>query len=668
MGRLLQGNSDPKMSPHTSKFGPYELLYPLGSGGMGEVFLARQQGDHGIERLVAIKRLLVHLGRQKKLVRLFLDEVRIAAQLNHGNIVQVIDHGEVRGQYYMVMEYIQGETLAEMLERLDGQGERLSLDLLWYLACSVCEGLDYAHRKESMDGSPLHIVHRDISPHNILLSFQGQVKVADFGVARAAEQTHETIGGELKGKLAYMSPEQATGKPLDHRSDLYSLGVVLYEALAGRNPLRRENSMATLEAVRDPKIPTLGMMRPDLPQDVVDMVHRILAPDRDQRPESARALHGELGRVAQEHKIAASPFDLADRLRGLFPESGPREQEADADATAVGRRADADLEDLERDTICYLRQRYPEQDPTVGLPEPDDGTDVPSDTGQIQEAFSGRKGPGVVLLILALLAAAGVGGGIWLSRSGPRATVADGGSPPVDLSSYINKDAGGADARPPALDRARPEASPTPRVPAPATLQINSSPPGAWVKLGARQLRGKTPLTHRAPAGRYRLAVGLKGHSTWSETVTMRRGRTTTVQPRLVPRGGTLTVRSTMTCRIKIRGKLVGEAPVVRHATTPGERVKVVCLNAALGIRETRRVKVRPGADTAVSFRFGILNINLDPWAKVSVDGRPRGTTPARLHLSEGEHKIVLRNPKQKLERRRSVEIRAGKVQRISSW
>ena len=654
-------------SPASSQFGPYELLYPLGSGGMGEVFLARQQGDHGIERLVAVKRLLVHLSRQKKLIRLFLDEVRIAAQLNHGNIVQVIDHGEVKGQYYMTMEYVHGENLAQVLERLGESDERIPLDLLWYLACCVCEGLDYAHRKESMEGTPLNIVHRDISPHNILLSFQGEVKVADFGVARAAEQTHETIGGELKGKLAYMSPEQATGKPLDHRSDLYSLGVMLYEALAGRNPLRRENSMATLEAVRDPQIPTLGMMRPDLPQEVVDLVHRILSPDRDQRPESARALHGDLGRVAQQHQLSASPFDLADSLRGLFPESGPREQEAGGDATAVGRRADADVQDLERNTLFYLRQRHPEQDPTIGLDELDDDQGESSDTGQIQEqVVGGRRRVMVWMLALGVLLAAGLGGGLWLRSESQQAAGPDGGAPSTDLSAPPRVDSAGPDARP-GRDTTAAETSPTPRVPAPFTLEIKSTPPGAWVKIGGRLLRGTTPLTARALRGRIRCEVGLKGHRSWTETVTLRRGRTTTVRPRLEPRGGTLTIRSTLTCRVKVKGKLAGEAPVLRHAVEPG-KVKVVCLNAALGIREKRHARVRPGENTEVSFRFGILNINLDPWANVTVDGRSRGTTPVRLHLTEGEHRVLLRNSKQGLERRRSVEIKTGKVHRISSW
>ena len=647
------------MPRSSTNFGPYELIYPLGSGGMGEVFLARHEGEHGIQRLVALKRLLVHLRKNRELVRLFLDEVRIVAQLNHGNIVQVIDHGEIQGQCYMAMEYIHGENLAEMLERLEQRGQQVPLPLLLLVACCVCEGLDYAHRKQSIDGKPLGIVHRDISPHNILVSFQGEVKVADFGVARAAEQTHETLGGELKGKLAYMSPEQATGKPLDHRSDLYSLGVLLYEALAGRNPLRRETSMATLELVREPQIPSLAMLRPDLPPEVVQLVHKALSPRREQRQESARAMHEEVGRIILQHQLTASPFELADGLRALFPECGPRDREAD-DSTAVGRRADADLDQQQQHTLLYLRQRHPDADQTVGLEFRET-----TDTGQIQERVTSSRGPLVVwLLALTAVALAGVGGGWLLRENGPAAADRDGGPGPAELSR------GPADARGvsdgPRRDAAAAERTRRPPA-ARATLTIHSIPPGAWVKLAGRRLPGTTPLTWRGARGRYRYTVGLKGYRPFSDSVTLRAGRNTIVKPRLEARRGTLTVRSSVACRVQLRGARIGETPIYARAVEPG-RLAVTCLNAARGIRQTRQVSVRPGEATEVVFRFGVLNINLDPWANVVVDGRARGTTPARLHLSVGEHQVLLRNPKQGLMRRRAVEIKAGQTHRISSW
>ncbi len=178
------------MSASSSAFGPYSLLYPLGAGGMGEVFLASQRGEHGIQRLVAIKRMLAHHTRNKKFVNLFLDEVRIASQLNHGNIVQVIDHGIIDGQYYMAMEYIHGENLLELLIRNHKRKTQMPLDLALYVGSEACQGLDHAHNKQSMEGKPLGIVHRDTSPQNILISFQGEVKIADFGVACVAEQMY----------------------------------------------------------------------------------------------------------------------------------------------------------------------------------------------------------------------------------------------------------------------------------------------------------------------------------------------------------------------------------------------------------------------------------------------------------------------------------------------
>ena len=660
------------MSQSSTQFGPYELLYQLGTGGMGEVFLARQRGEHGIQRLVAIKRLLSHLNQQKHLVRLFLDEVRLVAQLNHGNIVQVIDHGQVDGQHYMAMEYVHGENLMAVIDRLDDSGMRVPVDLALHLASSVCEGLDYAHGKESLQGKPLGIVHRDITPHNILLSFQGEVKLADFGVARAAEQTHETLGGELKGKLAYMSPEQATGKPLDHRSDLYSLGVVLYEALSGRNPLRRDNSMATLEAVRDPGIPSLALLQPELSPEVVQLVQWTLSPRPADRPASARQLHEALQKIVRAQQLSISPFALADTLRELFPESGPQERNGDADATAVGRRADDDLDNQARKTLWYLRQRRPDHDATVDLTPQDRGTGG----GTLQREGDTAVGPptdrgrlGLWLLGLCVLALVGGGVTMALRRAPARSLV-------------LTPDAGGgaraqltSDAAPrpdqqlrAALKDRKPDAAPRRPPPrAPATLVIRSTPPGAWVKVQGRLLADVTPLRHRLSAGRYSCSVGLRNHKPWSTALTLRAGKSTTLEPRLKPLRASLNVRSTLACRVTVNRTQAGETPLTGYSVAPG-RAEVTCVNTSAGVRQTRRVRVSPGQTNEVQFRFGVLNVNVEPWASVTVDGRPRGSTPLRLHLAEGGHRLVLRNKEKQLQRQRTVEIKANSVHRISSW
>jgi serine/threonine protein kinase len=633
-----------------SQFGPYALLYPLGAGGMGQVFLARHSGEHDIQRLVAIKRMLVHLSRRKNLVNLFLDEVRIAAQLAHGNIIQVIDHGVIGGQYYMAMEYVHGENMLEVLGRLGERQEQMPLDLVLHVGSCICQGLSHAHTKKSLDGRPLGIVHRDISPQNIMVSFQGEVKIADFGVARAAEQTHQTLGGELKGKLAYMSPEQAYGKPLDHRSDLFSLGALLYESLTGRSPFMRDNPMATLEAVRSAQVVALGTVR-EVPQELAELVHRALSPEVDHRPDSARAMYEELQRTMRLHNLVVSAYDLADFLADLFPESRPTGEERGAEGprgTAVGRRAD---EDIERRTLFYLKQRHPGATlEAVTRPEA-------SGTGQVRLA---RRRTG--WLAAALVALVGVGLALYAGFGGRQpagplaaADAAGVGVPLRDAPRLSSVDARvhvSADARAPT---------------ALALLVVRSVPAGAQVSLSGLALSGTTPLSARVAPGHRPCTIQLAGHRPLRKQVILRPGQRTVVQARLEPLPSRLSVVSTHPCRVRVDGQLVGETPLANRAVRAGQ-LKVSCVDAAAGVRESRRVRVPPGGSATVSFRFGVLSINLQPWAEVTVDRRPRGTTPLRLVLPVGEHQVVLSNSERRLERRRTVEIAPSGTTRISSW
>ena len=580
-----------------NRFGPYTLLYPLGVGGMGEVFLARQEGQHDIHRLVAVKRLLGAVNRDDRFVTLFLDEVRIASQLTHGNLVQVIDHGKFGGHHYMAMEYVHGENMQSVLSRLAQRDERLATDLLLQIACAVCQGLDYAHSKRGMDGQPLGIVHRDISPQNILISFQGQVKIADFGIARAAERTHETLGGELKGKLAYMSPEQANAQALDHRSDIYSLGLVLYEALAGVNPLRRDKSLATLDAVRAPEIPPLAELRPDLPHELLEQVHWALCPKREDRPETARAFYEALQQTVRFYNLVVTPFDLADLMLDLFPTARAPGPDGDAaEATEVGRRADDDLELLERETLCYLKERHGDSAADMlSAPEPLASTDTILQRRRLRP-----------YALLALSVAVAVALAVAGSGEAPKpAATPDASLPSPDIAAGPPPDAAPPDLASPDNTRRRPP-GPRPRPPAPRPAPVDTSP-------------------------------------------------------------ALLSVTSTHPCKLSLNGAALGPAPVQARPTPPGQAT-VVCRDAAAGIRESRRVTLRPGEPARVSFRFGVLTVNLNPWASVTVDGRPRGSTPLRLVLAEGEHRVVLDNADHERHRALSVEVSAGEAARISSW
>ncbi len=223
------------MSAAEPRIGPYEVQRRLGVGGMAETLIAVRRGPGGFEQRVCLKRVLPAYAEDESFREAFLDEARLVARLRHTNIVQVYDFGRAGDSWYLALELIDGLDMQELLEALAARGERLPLDVLMLVAMELGHALDYAHRL-AIGGAPAHVVHRDLSPSNVLLSTSGEVKLADFGIAKASTRTHHTATGIVKGKAPYMSPEQAQAQPVDGRTDLFALGVILYESLAGRRP------------------------------------------------------------------------------------------------------------------------------------------------------------------------------------------------------------------------------------------------------------------------------------------------------------------------------------------------------------------------------------------------------------------------------------------------
>ncbi len=275
--------------------GKYQLLHKLATGGMAEVFLARAAGPMGFEKLVVLKRILPHLASERPFVEMFLSEARLAAQLNHPSIVQIFDFGEAEGAYFLAMEYIDGPNLREVLTRAGGLGLALPVALCARVIASACEGLTFAHNFwDPVTGQPLNIIHRDISPDNILLSKQGAVKVVDFGIAKAAGTSPHTQTGVLKGKLAYMPPEQLRNEPLDRRTDVYSLGVVLYELLTGQKPFTANSEAGMVQAILFEAQAPVTHHRVDVPELVQRILGRALAKERERRYPDCATFQGEL--------------------------------------------------------------------------------------------------------------------------------------------------------------------------------------------------------------------------------------------------------------------------------------------------------------------------------------------------------------------------------------
>jgi len=237
-----------------ARFGKFLLLKKLASGGMGEIFLAKQTGLVGFEKILVIKRILQHHLDNKQYVDMFFSEARIAAMLSHSNVIQVYDMGEVDEHFYIAMEYVHGRSLKEVLTRSNRNNNPIPLAYIAEIASQACAGLSYSHNLDDAAHQPLNVIHRHINPHNLLISYHGEVKIIDFGIAKSTMQVSKTEAGTIKGKFIYMSPEQSAAEPLDKRSDIFSLSIVLYELLAGTNPFQRDNIVLSLEAIqrRDP--------------------------------------------------------------------------------------------------------------------------------------------------------------------------------------------------------------------------------------------------------------------------------------------------------------------------------------------------------------------------------------------------------------------------------
>ena len=297
----------------TQEFGGYVLEKRLAAGGMAEIYQARRVGAAGFSRPVCIKRILKTHSSDREFVEMFIDEARTGAQLRHGNIVGIDDFGHANGSYYLCMELVAGVDLARLTRWANSTRQRLPVDVAAHIGIELLNALDYAHRKLDEAGRPMEIVHRDVSPHNILLSHSGEVKLTDFGIARAASRLHRTAGYVIKGKLAYMAPEQARGARLDARADLFAVGVVLYEIFAGRRPFVGETEGELALAVVRGDRPPLRSLRPDVSNAMETLIDRLLQVDPERRCASASEALERLDGVQQNAAATRTLGIMVDR-------------------------------------------------------------------------------------------------------------------------------------------------------------------------------------------------------------------------------------------------------------------------------------------------------------------------------------------------------------------
>src|SRR5947208_4833105 len=311
-GRL----SHSRMDDAVRSLGRFQIIGRLATGGMAEVYLALSGELPGFRTLLVVKRILPHLALNRQFIGMFLDEARLAALLDHPNVVRIIEVGHDGEEYFLAMELVQGKPLSAVLRKAAREKKPPSPALAAYIMAQAASGLGYAHALTDGDGRPLGVVHRDVSPQNVLLSFEGAVKLIDFGVARAFGRVAHTSPGGLKGKIEYMSPEQASAENVDHRADVFALGIVLWEVLTGRRLYRRETELATMRAILDDPIPRPSEVA-NVPPELDAVCMRALRKKRDGRFSSAHEMAQALERYAFSQD-GFSPVQLASYMKGLF--------------------------------------------------------------------------------------------------------------------------------------------------------------------------------------------------------------------------------------------------------------------------------------------------------------------------------------------------------------
>jgi serine/threonine-protein kinase len=473
--------------PLGERFGRYVLLEQIGRGGMAEVYRAVAQGLEGFQRVFVIKRILRDRSASPEFVEMFINEARISALLNHPNIVQIYDFGQIEGSYFLTMEHLRGRDLLSSLRALRSQGKNMSPEVAAYVAQQVALGLDYAHHVVQ-GGKPLDIVHRDVSPSNIMLLRAGGVKLLDFGIAKAAMEIpteSQTQVGLVKGKLSYVSPEQIRGAAIDGRSDVFALGVVLWESLTGKRLFFDKNDFQTMKNVLERPVPPPSVQRADVPTVLDFIVLRALERDPAKRYPDAKAMAIELETFLQDARFA--PRAMIKMLEELF---GPDDHQVEAVPDVAAISIGTPVTSPEKVPVAAVG-------PSASLPPvPDDEeesyTGVSSVHRMAEKKRMRRMRPvwataaaaAIVVVVVALA-----------SRSQHTPAPTEDGVPAAAMAPV------------PAAAPAAPVLPAVPPLPSTVSIRFESDPPGAEIKDGEGKLLGVTPLTTDLPRGTQPIAI-----------------------------------------------------------------------------------------------------------------------------------------------------------------
>jgi len=626
---------DPFMEGLPARFGKYTLIRKLATGGMAELFLAIQKSVAGFEKLIVIKRILPAMNQDRAFIDMLLHEARVAATLSHPNIVQIFDVGQHDGNFYIAMEHVHGEDLRSIVRQMKKKGvSEFPLEHAISIILGMCAGLAYAHEKRDLDGSPLNIVHRDISPQNVVVTFTGDVKIVDFGIAKSdSKGQHETKSGKLKGKIPYMSPEQARGEPIDWRSDIFATAVMLFELTTGKRLFKGASEFETLKLICEREYPMPSQVRRGYPGDLERIVMRGLAKDRGARYQTAREMQALLEEFVRRERIPTSTIALSQFMQSLFEDKLASQKEQ----LLQGKQL-ADIIALQHgpDSVDNLE--------ATGSRNSHSAPAASHTVSGIHSPAAQKSSAGIVAGILAAVIVIGgaAAAGFWALK-------------------IRNKDPAAAASAPvPATVQSAPLVR--------GAIAVVSDPPGATVWLNGEKRDELTPatLTKLSIGTPYEIKLTKDGYADLTTTVTLTENESSSAVSLQLKRG-------LMTVEVNVRPMVPGVSMILDGKTyssltvdnvSSGEQHKLVVGAPGYGAQsftftgnvgdkkhyDVTLTKVDPKAkdkdkDQPPAATGGTGKIAIAAkggWCNVTIDGAGRGPTPvAGLSVNAGPHTVT---------------------------
>jgi serine/threonine-protein kinase len=628
------------------RFGKYTLLRKLAQGGMAELFLALQKSVAGFEKLIVIKRILPAMNSDKAFIDMLLHEARIAATLSHPNIVQIFDVGQVDGTYFIAMEHVHGEDIRSIVRQMKKKGyPTFPREHALGIVMGMCAGLAYAHERTDLDGSQLNIVHRDISPQNVVVTFSGDVKIVDFGIAKSDNKgIDQTKSGKLKGKVPYMSPEQARGDQIDARSDVFATGVMLFELTTGRRLFKGASEYETLKLICDRDYPRPSQIVANYPPALERIVMRALEKDRDERYQSAREMQHDLEGFIREERVAVSTVALNEFMQGLFEDKLATQKEALLQGKQLAEIIDAQASEPPPPSLMDLD--------AAGRSSQQSILSMPAASRTVTEADANRPRKSVlpwIALAVVLVGAAGAGGGFLYLKHKKDVLASQQVAPPP----------------------------PPPPIPH-GSISIDSDPPGAsiWINGDLRAEVTPTKISDLPIGSAIDVKLTKDGFEQAKENVTLTADNLDQkISEKMIAGSVSVDVTVTPAAAAKtavflIDGKkmdgnkasglssgnqhaVVVSAPgyVDQSVTFLGSPQESKHLDVTLAKEPPHKAHSQTtttAAPTAAApTGAGKLNVGASGgWCNVTVDGKAQGATPvAGVDLSAGAHKVTCTTP-----------------------